>query len=78
MSSSNKSETYFKNLISVREGNDEGSRWKWNETIGPVEDRPGRQGTWEYYNTDGLGMCISNTIFTLLTRSRPFGVPLLV
>lgn len=66
------------NLIPVREGNDEGSRWKWNETIGPVEDRPGRQGTWNYYNTDGLGMSISNTSVTLLTHSRPFGVPLLV
>jgi alpha-N-arabinofuranosidase len=21
-------------------------RWKWNETIGPMIDRPGRQGTW--------------------------------
>ncbi|KAK1146811.1 hypothetical protein N8T08_002572 [Aspergillus melleus] len=38
------------------EGNDEGTRWKWNETIGPVEERPGRPGTWEYYNTDGLGL----------------------
>ncbi|KAJ5111611.1 hypothetical protein N7532_002146 [Penicillium argentinense] len=38
------------------EGEDEGSRWKWNETVGPVEDRPGRQGTWGYYNTDGLGL----------------------
>lgn len=37
------------------EGNDENSRWKWNETIGPVENRPGRNGTWDYYNTDGLG-----------------------
>ncbi|KAJ5106074.1 hypothetical protein NUU61_003421 [Penicillium alfredii] len=38
------------------EGDDGGSRWKWNETIGPVEDRPGRQGTWTYPNTDGLGL----------------------
>lgn len=45
-------------LISASEGNDETSRWKWNETIGPVEDRPGREGTWGYYNTDGLGMCL--------------------
>ena len=44
-------------LIVYREGDTEETRWKWNETIGPVEDRPGHQGTWTYYNTDGLGMC---------------------
>ncbi|KAK2764246.1 hypothetical protein FQN54_008938 [Arachnomyces sp. PD_36] len=38
------------------EGGDIETRWKWNETIGPVEERPGRQGTWDYYNTDGLGL----------------------
>ncbi|ODM17091.1 putative alpha-N-arabinofuranosidase A [Aspergillus cristatus] len=38
------------------EGDTEETRWKWNETIGPVEDRPGHQGTWTYYNTDGLGL----------------------
>ena len=27
-----------------REGASPGDRWKWNETIGPVENRPGRQG----------------------------------
>lgn len=26
------------------EGNSLDNRWKWNETIGPVEDRPGREG----------------------------------
>ncbi|KAI5458762.1 glycoside hydrolase family 51 protein [Mariannaea sp. PMI_226] len=31
-------------------------RWKWNETIGPIIDRPGRPGTWGYVNTDGLGL----------------------
>ncbi|KAF4624497.1 hypothetical protein G7Y89_g13678 [Cudoniella acicularis] len=31
-------------------------RWKWNETIGPIENRPGRPGTWGYPNTDGLGL----------------------
>ncbi|KAG9560142.1 glycoside hydrolase, partial [Aureobasidium melanogenum] len=30
--------------------------WKWNETIGPLKDRPGRPGTWGYENTDGLGL----------------------
>ncbi|PYH88482.1 Arabinosidase A [Aspergillus ellipticus CBS 707.79] len=38
------------------EGNSPTGRWKWNETIGPLEDRPGREGTWGYYNTDGLGL----------------------
>jgi alpha-L-arabinofuranosidase len=31
-------------------------RWKWNETIGPLEDRPGRSADWGYPNTDGLGL----------------------
>ncbi|KAH0608416.1 uncharacterized protein H6S33_001550 [Morchella sextelata] len=31
-------------------------RWKWNETIGPVHTRPGRQGDWSYANTDALGL----------------------
>ncbi len=30
--------------------------WKWNQTIGPLTDRPGRPGTWGYYNTDGFGL----------------------
>ncbi|KAI5306603.1 hypothetical protein KEM56_000116 [Ascosphaera pollenicola] len=38
------------------EGNIPETRWKWNETIGPVENRPGRQGTWGYANTDALGL----------------------
>ncbi|CAK5280796.1 unnamed protein product [Mycena citricolor] len=32
------------------------TRWKWNETIGRIEDRPGRVGDWGYPNTDGLGL----------------------
>ncbi|KAL2825044.1 glycoside hydrolase superfamily [Aspergillus cavernicola] len=32
------------------------SRWKWNETIGPVVDRPGRHSNWDYPNTDALGL----------------------
>lgn len=31
-------------------------RWKWNETIGPIINRPGRPGTWGYVNTDGFGL----------------------
>ena len=30
--------------------------WRWNETIGPLTQRPGRPGTWGYQNTDGLGL----------------------
>ncbi|KAJ3206431.1 hypothetical protein HDU82_004519 [Entophlyctis luteolus] len=32
------------------------TRWKWNETIGPLQNRPGRQGDWGYGNTDALGL----------------------
>ncbi|KAF8204203.1 glycoside hydrolase [Mycena galopus ATCC 62051] len=38
------------------EGNSIDTRWKWNETIGPLENRPGRVGDWGYPNTDGLGL----------------------
>jgi alpha-N-arabinofuranosidase len=38
------------------EGQSIQTRWKWNETIGPLETRPGRIGDWGYYNTDGLGL----------------------
>ncbi|KAL4911845.1 glycoside hydrolase superfamily [Aspergillus aurantiobrunneus] len=32
------------------------TRWKWNETIGPLYDRPGRDSNWHYPNTDALGL----------------------
>ena len=32
------------------------SRYKWENTIGPLIDRPGMPGTWTYYNTDGFGL----------------------
>ncbi|KIY45087.1 glycoside hydrolase family 51 protein [Fistulina hepatica ATCC 64428] len=32
------------------------TRWKWNATLGPLVDRPGRVGDWGYVNTDGLGL----------------------
>ncbi|KAJ7597816.1 glycoside hydrolase superfamily [Mycena floridula] len=38
------------------EGHSFDARWKWNETIGPLESRPGRIGDWGYPNTDGLGL----------------------
>lgn len=38
------------------EGISAADRWIWNNTIGPVENRPGRQGDWGYPNTDALGL----------------------
>jgi len=38
------------------EGNQFKDRFPWKETLGPLEDRPGHQGTWGYRSTDGLGM----------------------
>jgi len=38
------------------EGQSISTRWKWWETLGPLENRPGRVGDWGYYNTDGLGL----------------------
>lgn len=38
------------------EGSDPPHRWIWNETIGPLMNRPGRPGVWDYENTDGLGL----------------------
>ncbi|KAI9492335.1 glycoside hydrolase superfamily [Zychaea mexicana] len=31
-------------------------RWKWNETVGPLEERIGRMGDWSYWNTNGQGL----------------------
>ncbi|RYG27071.1 alpha-N-arabinofuranosidase [bacterium] len=38
------------------EGNTFKDRFPWKETLGPLENRPGHQGTWGYRSTDGLGM----------------------
>lgn len=38
------------------EGYSIAQRFKWDETIGPLTDRPGRPGNWEYYNSDGFGL----------------------
>ncbi|KAN0092522.1 glycoside hydrolase family 51 protein [Tylopilus felleus] len=32
------------------------TRWVWNNTAGPIVNRPGRMGDWGYINTDGLGL----------------------
>ncbi|KAF8067641.1 glycoside hydrolase family 51 protein [Lyophyllum atratum] len=38
------------------EGQTAATRWQWNETVGPLTERPGRLGDWTYVNTDGLGL----------------------
>ncbi|OJJ46231.1 hypothetical protein ASPZODRAFT_67628 [Penicilliopsis zonata CBS 506.65] len=38
------------------EGETVGDRWIWNNTIGPLTSRPGRASTWDYEETDGLGL----------------------
>ncbi|KAF9440964.1 glycoside hydrolase family 51 protein, partial [Macrolepiota fuliginosa MF-IS2] len=38
------------------EGQTVATRWQWNATIGPLQNRPGRLGDWGYINTDGLGL----------------------
>lgn len=38
------------------EGNTFKDRFPWKETLGPLEDRPGHQGTWGYRSADGMGM----------------------
>ena len=32
------------------------TKWQWNQTIGPLKNRPGRPGNWQYYNSDGFGL----------------------
>lgn len=38
------------------EGNTQSTWWKWNETIGPLKDRPGMPNVWGYQITYGLGL----------------------
>lgn len=38
------------------EGTSIATRWIWNQTVGPLQNRPGREGDWGYYNTDGFGL----------------------
>ncbi|KAJ5604899.1 hypothetical protein N7510_010053 [Penicillium lagena] len=38
------------------EGLEVDNRWTWNNTIGPLVDRPGRESDWFYPNTDALGL----------------------
>ena len=38
------------------EGSSIPERFIWNNTIGPLKNRPGRRGTWIGYNTEGFGI----------------------
>jgi alpha-N-arabinofuranosidase len=38
------------------EGDTPETRFDWKKTIGPLERRPGHQGCWGYYSSDGLGL----------------------
>ena len=38
------------------EGETIDTRFKWWETLGPVNERPGHQGTWGYRSSDGMGL----------------------
>jgi alpha-L-arabinofuranosidase len=38
------------------EGNTLTSWWDWKDSIGPLKDRPGYSGVWEYQQTHGLGL----------------------
>lgn len=60
------------------QGHWDNSRWRWNETLGDLEDRPGRTGAWTYFNTDGLGlieyMHVSQVSPPSLTTSDKYSV----
>lgn len=36
--------------------NGEIRRYIWEETIGPIEERPGHPGLWDYYASNGIGL----------------------
>ncbi|KAK3720917.1 hypothetical protein LTR37_003580 [Vermiconidia calcicola] len=38
------------------EGNEPPFWWDWKKSLGPLENRPGFPGTWDYENTNGLGL----------------------
>ncbi len=38
------------------EGDTVATRFQWKQTIGPLEDRPGHMGCWNYHVSDGLGL----------------------
>ncbi|CAF4998166.1 unnamed protein product, partial [Rotaria sp. Silwood1] len=54
------------------EGHSISERFIWNKTIGSLEYRPGRKGTWTGYNTQGFGL------IELLTFAEDIGaIPIL-
>jgi alpha-N-arabinofuranosidase len=54
------------------EGLSVAERFIWNNTIGPLQNRPGRRGTWVGYNTEGFGL------LELLTFTEDIGaIPIL-
>ncbi len=38
------------------EGDTAATRFAWKQTLGPLSQRPGHQGTWGYRSSDGLGL----------------------
>lgn len=38
------------------EGNTNTTHWDWKDSIGPLKDRPGFPGVWNYQQTHGLGL----------------------
>jgi alpha-N-arabinofuranosidase len=38
------------------EGDYFSTRYQWKKTLGPLENRPGHQGCWEYRSSDGMGL----------------------
>ena len=38
------------------EGETNTTYWDWKDTLGPLKDRPGFQGVWDYQQTHGLGI----------------------
>ena len=38
------------------EGNMFSTRYNWKKTLGPIDNRPGHQGTWGYRSSDGMGL----------------------
>ena len=38
------------------EGGSFSTRYDWKKTLGPIEKRPGHQGTWGYRSSDGMGL----------------------
>ena len=67
------------------EGGTVDQRWQWNATVGPLQNRAGRQGDWGYINTEYVGeifqgspecrlftvaLVFSNTFFGVRTWAR--------